>query len=150
TVSIPEGAAQCPPFGKKSSPAAACRGRHPRPAANSKLAVTRPQGARPCPSVPGKRASTTTAACGTAPAASGQRPHVIVGGGGGYSVSLGASSSWVSAGTSVTLTATASTDVGPTPYFIEILRQNGSAVAICGSGTTCATTVSASGGSTQN
>lgn len=38
-----------------------------------------------------------------------------------------------------TLTATASQDVGPTPYFIYIINANtGTSVAMCGSGTTCA------------
>ncbi|HEV2346002.1 MAG TPA: hypothetical protein VGS97_18020 [Actinocrinis sp.] len=41
-----------------------------------------------------------------------------------------------------TLTATANQDVGPTPYFIYIINANtGASVAMCGSGTTCAVTL---------
>jgi hypothetical protein len=36
-----------------------------------------------------------------------------------------------------TVTATASADVGPTPYYIEIFDENGTLVGLCGSGTTC-------------
>jgi hypothetical protein len=150
TVSLPRGATPCPSTAtKKSSPTSACGISKHGFAGKAKLSVKRPAGSAPCPAVPGKRASSATAAC-SAPGTGGQRPSVIVGGGGGYSVTLSASSSYVSAGTTVTLTATSSVDVGPTAYFIEILHSNGSSVAICGSGTTCSTTVNSSGGSTQN
>lgn len=36
-----------------------------------------------------------------------------------------------------TVTATASADVGPTPYFIEIFDENGTLIGLCGAGTTC-------------
>ncbi|HEX3478467.1 MAG TPA: hypothetical protein VHT91_25775 [Kofleriaceae bacterium] len=38
-----------------------------------------------------------------------------------------------------TVTATASADVGPTPYYIEIFDENGTLIKLCGSGTTCTT-----------
>ncbi|MCK9893606.1 hypothetical protein MXD60_03210 [Frankia sp. AgB32] len=48
-----------------------------------------------------------------------------------------------------TLTATSTIDVGPTPYFIEILNQRtGALVTICGTGTSCVATVSLGSGST--
>jgi hypothetical protein len=45
-------------------------------------------------------------------------------------------------GGTVTLTASTTADVGPTPFFIEIFDvTSGAQVAICGGGTTCATSV---------
>jgi len=42
----------------------------------------------------------------------------------------------------VTLTATSSDDVGPSPYYIEIYDDDhGTRLAVCGSGTTCSVTV---------
>lgn len=53
-------------------------------------------------------------------------------------------------GTPVTLTATANTDVGPTPYYITIYDQTtGAELAVCGSGITCSATVSESTTGTQ-
>lgn len=54
-----------------------------------------------------------------------------------YSVSLTASSSSVPVGTPVVLTATANQDVGPTPYYIVILDQDGGVQDYCGYGRTC-------------
>jgi len=62
-----------------------------------------------------------------------------------WTVTLSASNTAPPAGTSVTLTATANQDVGPTPYFIEIydLGNNGALVNdACGTGTTCQVSVS--------
>jgi hypothetical protein len=54
----------------------------------------------------------------------------------GYSLSLSASDDFV--------TAIASVNVGPTPYYIEIFDLTlGTRIGICGSGTTCSATVSA-------
>src|SRR5664280_1620142 len=63
-----------------------------------------------------------------------------------WTVTLGASATTVTAGTSVTLTATANQDVGPTPYYIVILTSGGTVVgsAFCGTGATCATPVTSS------
>ena len=58
-----------------------------------------------------------------------------------WSVTLGASATNVTPGTSVTLTAVANQDVGPMSYYLVILRGDGSVVQSCGSGTVCAATV---------
>jgi hypothetical protein len=60
------------------------------------------------------------------------------------SVSLSASPSALLPGGTTTLTATASLNVGPTPYYIEIFDQTTGANvgAVCGSGTTCSALVS--------
>ena len=56
---------------------------------------------------------------------------------------LAASANYVLVGGSATLTATYSTDVGPTPYYIEIFdHTTGTLVKVCGSGTTCSVSVS--------
>ena len=63
--------------------------------------------------------------------------------GNGFTVSLAASSTDPYVGTAVTLTATANTDVGPTPYYITIYDETtGAELAVCGSGSTCSATVS--------
>ncbi|HKR81660.1 MAG TPA: hypothetical protein VJR27_01530 [Candidatus Saccharimonadales bacterium] len=49
-----------------------------------------------------------------------------------------------------TLTAYSNINVGPTPYYIEIFNlRTGARVAVCGSGTTCSTTVSLAFGRTD-
>src|SRR5439155_1404287 len=58
----------------------------------------------------------------------------------GWRVSLSANPSPFTFGTTV-LTANTNGNVGPTPYFIQIFNENGTRVAICGSGTSCAATV---------
>jgi hypothetical protein len=55
----------------------------------------------------------------------------------GLRVSLSASGDVFS---TQTVTATASADVGPTPYFIEIFDEGGTRMASCGSGTVCSFT----------
>ena len=65
--------------------------------------------------------------------------------GDGFTVSLAASSTDPYVGTAVTLTATANTDVGPTPYYITIYDETtGAELAVCGTGITCSATVSES------
>ncbi len=65
--------------------------------------------------------------------------------GNGFTVSLAASSTDPYLGSSVTLTAAANTDVGPTPYYITIYDETtGAELAACGSGSTCSATVSES------
>jgi hypothetical protein len=57
--------------------------------------------------------------------------------GNGYQLSLTAPAFTYS---SVTVTATSSVDVGPTPYYIEIFDDGtGTLLAVCGFGTTCST-----------
>jgi hypothetical protein len=70
--------------------------------------------------------------------------------GNGFTVSLATSSTGPYVGTAVTLTATANTDVGPTPYYITIYDQTtGAELALCGTGTTCSATVSDSSAGSQ-
>ena len=55
---------------------------------------------------------------------------------------LAASANYVLVGGTATLTATYSTDVGPTPYYIEIFdHTTGTLLAACGSGTVCTASV---------
>jgi len=61
----------------------------------------------------------------------------------GYSVSLNASPRALAPGQTSSLTATSNTDVGSTPYYIEIYDDNtGALVIACGSGTSCTASVS--------
>jgi hypothetical protein len=72
-------------------------------------------------------------------------------GGDGFTVSLAASAPVRTAGQSVTLTATASADVGPTPYWISIYDLTSQTELMsCGTGTTCLVTVTADSGGTQD
>jgi hypothetical protein len=69
----------------------------------------------------------------------------------GTSVSLSASATSVAGGSPVTLSAsTNGYDVGPTPYYIVIETTSGTVLANCGTGSTCAATVSAPGGTTAH
>jgi hypothetical protein len=58
----------------------------------------------------------------------------------GWRISLSANPSPFTFGTTL-LTANVNANVGPTPYYIEIFNENGTRVAICGSGTSCSATV---------
>jgi hypothetical protein len=70
--------------------------------------------------------------------------------GNGFAVSLAASTTDPYLGTAVTLTATANTDVGPTPYYITIYDETtGAELAVCGTGITCSATVSESSTGSQ-
>jgi RHS repeat-associated protein len=62
---------------------------------------------------------------------------------------LTASSTTAAPGANVTLTATASTNVGPTPDYITIADENGNVVANCGWGTSCVATVSSASPATH-
>jgi len=78
---------------------------------------------------------------GVLPAAS---PTPVAAGGGPYS-SITASASDVAVGTAVTVTATTSVNIGPTPWWSQIYDlSTGTRLAICGSGTTCSVTVAPS------
>lgn len=60
-----------------------------------------------------------------------------------YSLVLNTSSTMAYSGSPVTLTATSATDVGPTPYYIQIFDStSGARVKSCGTGTTCSVSVS--------
>jgi hypothetical protein len=58
-----------------------------------------------------------------------------------WTVSLDASATSITTGTSVTLTATTNHDVGPTVWYITILDETGATVDSCGGGTQCAANV---------
>lgn len=101
-------------------------------------AAAAPAGPAACPSTAAKP-STANAVCWTAPKPAGAARAAA--GTAGVTVSLTAFSI-LSPGQTSVVTATASLDVGPTPYFIEIFDQTaGTAVAICGTGTTCQTSI---------
>ena len=69
---------------------------------------------------------------------------------GGVTVSLSASPTRLTTGNATTLTATASENVGPTPYFINILDlTTGAVVTSCGTGSTCTGTVTEYQATTQ-
>ena len=92
-------------------------------------------------------AAVTALSCGTGVAqAAAARPAA----GNGFTVSLAASSTDPYVGTAVTLTVTANTDVGPTPYYITIYDETtGAELAVCGTGITCSATVSESATGSQ-
>ena len=50
---------------------------------------------------------------------------------------LAASAASAAPGTAVTLTATTARDVGPTPWYIDIVNESGAVVRACPSGTSC-------------
>jgi len=65
-------------------------------------------------------------------------------------VELGASPSTLAVGGVSTLTATTGDDVGPSPFYTEIFDETaGTLLRSCGTGTTCATTVSQSAATTH-
>jgi hypothetical protein len=70
--------------------------------------------------------------------------------GNGFTVSLAASATEPYVGSPVTLTATANTDVGPTPYYITIYDETtGAQLAVCGTGSTCSAIVAETTPGTQ-
>lgn len=62
--------------------------------------------------------------------------HYVTWASAGDSISLSAPATTFS---TVTVTATSSIDVGPTPYYIQIYDEAGTRIASCGAGTTCST-----------
>jgi kumamolisin len=56
---------------------------------------------------------------------------------------LSASATSVPVNSNVILTATTNTDVGPTVWYIDIVDQTGTVIQSCGTGSSCAVTVSA-------
>jgi hypothetical protein len=89
--------------------------------------------------------------CAASAAAAAPATPALPDGGGGFSVSLAASSPYPYVGQPVTITATTNADVGPTPYYITIYSETtGAELAICGFGTTCSATVSQSAPGSQD
>ena len=89
----------------------------------------------------------TLPALGPVPASaagSGKPPHRAPAAGQPITVSLTASPAANSPGASTRLTATASMDVGPTPFFIEIFEVGGPLATVCSGGTTCSASVTQS------
>lgn len=71
--------------------------------------------------------------------------------GNGFTISLAVSSAYPYIGQSVTVTAMANADVGPTPYYITIYSETtGAELAVCGWGATCSATVSQAAPGTQD
>jgi len=78
----------------------------------------------------------------------GTYPNCVAQTGAAYSVTLSASTTSPTSNQSVTLTATANTNVGPTPYYLDIWDQTtGTMVNDVGTGTTDTGTVSEPSGS---
>jgi hypothetical protein len=68
----------------------------------------------------------------------------------GVSLSLAASPATVLVGNAATLTATTSSDIGPSPFWTEIYdATTHTRLAVCGYGTSCSTTVSQSAATTH-
>ncbi len=68
----------------------------------------------------------------------------------GWTATLSASSTSPSIGQSVTLNATANQQVGPTPYYIDILDQTTNQVLkACGTGITCSVSVTQTSATTH-
>lgn len=87
-----------------------------------------------------------TALASTGAIARAARPDA----GGGFSISLSASSTLALVGTSVTVTATTNPDVGPTPYYTTVYDVTSQTdLIVCGSGTVCSATVTEDTGGTQ-
>src|SRR5260370_477082 len=68
-----------------------------------------------------------------------------------FTVSISANPTLLAPGGTTTLTATASQDVGPTPYYLEIFdHTTGAFLVACATGISCSTSVSQSAATTQN
>jgi hypothetical protein len=77
-----------------------------------------------------------------APVSSKVKSRAVVPLGGSWAVNLSASSTFLWPTQYSTLTATANVNVGPTPYYISIYDEtSGTYVVICGTGTTCSSSV---------
>jgi len=123
TISLPTGSSQCPPeSGKASSAGAACGSATPA--------------AQPAPvtgTVSGTHTSTKPTLTTQPRAPTGLASDLP-----GYSVSLYESTNALPPGHGITLSAYASLDVGPTPYWLEIYDQStGGLVARCAYGSSC-------------
>lgn len=154
-VSLPAGSSPCPSVGSKvSSASAACTSDQlPLTASTDRTTATLPAGTTGCPSTVAKKSS-PNATCNTSStqtsslgAASGAPIQANIA---GYSISLHESANYAVPGKSITLTATASPDVGPTPYYIEFYDTGtGALLGYCGSGTSCGVSVPESAAGTH-
>ncbi len=156
TLAVPAGTSQCPSTAtKESSPGASCRTATPAaPPAVAPGKVSLPQGAQKCPSIGSKRSS-ATATCSGFGAAATQAPTsrlpVRSANLAGYSISLYGSTNALPPGYTLSLSAYANLDVGPTPYWIEIYDQStGGLVARCGTGSACYGSVAEPGATTHS
>jgi hypothetical protein len=78
------------------------------------------------------------------------KPHAVASPAITYTVSLSASSTSLWPTQYTTLTATTNSDIGPTPYYLEIFdTSTGGSVAICGTGTTCSASVTQTAATTH-
>jgi Domain of unknown function (DUF1906) len=148
-LSLPPGAARCPSVGLKQSSAYAACATGPSPVADgpSTTKVSLPAGATPCPSTAGKHSSPTAACNVTSSSTAGLRLYNIA----GYSISLYESTNALAPGRSITLSAYANLDVGPTPYYIEFYdRTTGGQLNYCAYGSSCSTSVSESSPTTHS
>jgi PASTA domain len=151
---LPAGATACPTTPAKPSSSFAACDTTPAAAAGSKATVSLPSGAAACASSAAKPSS-TAAACTrpkvgpTSPARPTDQPRGQSGALAplaAFTVDLTFSPVSLAPGGTTTLTATSNQDVGPTPWFIEIFQAaSGAFLVECGSGTTCATSVTQSG-----
>lgn len=157
-ISLPPGMTRCPDLGSKQSSATAACGsnRLAESATPSQMTVTLPSGSQPCVSTSSKQSS-PTAACVSVAAVGGMSVRRMSTAGiapaniAGYSVSLYESSNALPPGYSTTLSAYANLDVGPTPYYLEIYdRSTGGRLAVCGSGSSCSTSISESSPTTHS
>ncbi len=157
-VSLPNGKSQCQPVnGKVSSPGAACwtdASTSRSPAAAERVSL--PAGSTRCPSY-GAKQSSAFAACGAQSAStqsgglSGMKDATVMRSlDPNWSVSLYTSDSYIGVYHSITLSAYANNDVGPSPYWLSIYdASTGALLNYCGWGYSCSATYAASGVTTQ-
>ncbi len=157
-ISLPPGMTRCPDLGSKQSSATAACGSNPlaESATPSQTTITLPSDTQPCQSTTSKESS-PTAACQSVAAVRGMSVRRISTAGSfpadiaGYSASLYESTNALPPGYSITLSAYANLDVGPTPYYIEIYDlSTGGLLAVCGSGNSCSTSISESSPTTHS
>ena len=149
TIALPSGAKACQSAGGKrtSSPGAACGSETAAGGPGETTASSLPPGQSACPATASKPSS-ASASCAGARTAGARTAATLTGT--TYTISLSANPTAVAPGASSTLTAYASVDVGPTPWWIEIFDRNtGQNVGYCSSGSSCSTSVSQSSPTTH-
>jgi hypothetical protein len=147
--SLPAGATACRSTqAKPSSAFAACGPAAAASSAASTATVSLPRGAVACASTAAKPSSAAAACAATAAPRGGITAAAAAV---PFSVKLVADNASLAPGGTATLTATSNQDVSPTPFFIEIFdATTGAFLVSCGTGTTCATSVTQSGSTVQN